>query len=177
MFDDWKKAWSEAVSNFQKELADEEDLGTPTQVASMRRDFAAARRALDRLQLDLAQTEKEQAEEERQEQQARRRGELAAGIGDEETVRIANQWAERHGQRAAILRQKSEILRAELGMRGEDLSVMESQLKEAQAALGIGAVPDAADLPREDADYRRLNREAREKAAEARLEELKRKMR
>ena len=185
MFDDWKKAWQEAVSNFQKELEDEDDLGAPAQVAAMRRDLQAARRALDRLLLDLNQSQRELGDEERQEQQCRRRGELAAGIGDAETVRIANDWAERHAQRARILRQKSEVLQAELTMRNEDLAAMEVQLNETQAALGIGGGPAphsaapsvAPQRTKEDAEFRRLDREAREKAAEARLEELKKKMR
>lgn len=194
MFDDWKKAWQEAVSNFQRELEDEDDPATPAQIGAMRRDLQAARRALDGLQLNVNQTQTELAEEEKQEQLCRRRGELAAGIGDEETVRIANQWAERHAQRATILRQKVEVLKAELSMRTDDLRTMEGQLGEAQQALGLGgAVPGssasqtaqqqvrnpAAEGVRQKQDqvFRNLEREAKEKAAEARLEELKKKMR
>ena len=183
MFEDWKKAWQEAVSNFQKELEDEDDQGTPTQIAAMRRDLQAARRALDRLQVELTQSQRELAEEERQEQQCRRRGELAAGIGDQETVRVATEWAERHAQRARILRQKTEVLQAELGMRSEDFAGMEAQLNQASAALGLGQAPPRAagaainpERAKQDADFRRLDREAREKAAEARLEELKKRM-
>lgn len=185
MFEDWKKAWQEAVSNFQRELADEdgEEPG-PAQLAAMRRDLNAARRALDRLQLELQHCRTEMTEEEKQEQVCRRRGDLAAGIGDDETVRLAVQWAERHRQRVVVLRQKADALSAELAMRNDDLSTMDTQLQEVQKQLGVSGNPVGAPPPRpqnpertkQDAEFRRLDREAREKAAEARLEELKKKM-
>lgn len=185
MFDDWKKAWQEAVSNFQRELEDDDDPTTPTQFRAMRKDLQDARRALDRLQLDVTQAQEQLAHEVRQEAQCRRRSELAAGIGDDETVRIANEWAERHVQRALILRQKSDALSAELNMRSDDLRGMEVILNETQATARLDAAaaaprPPAVDLDlqrsKQDQEFRRMDRAAREKAAEARLEELKKRM-
>lgn len=185
MFEDWKKAWQEAVTNFQRELADDdgEEPG-PVQLAAMRRDLNAARRALDRLQIEVQRCRTEITEEEKQEQVCRRRGDLAAGIGDQETVRLAVQWAERHRQRVVILRQKGDALSAELAMRNDDLGTMDAQMQEVQKQLGVsgnpGAPPPVVQNPertKQDAEFRRLDREAREKAAEARLEELKKKMR
>lgn len=186
MFEDWKKAWQEAVTNFQRELGDDdgEEPG-PTQLAAMRRDLRAARGALDRLQAEVQRCRTEITEEEKQEQVCRRRGDLAAGIGDQETVRLAVQWAERHRQRVVILRQKADALTAELVMRTDDLGTMAAQMQEVQKQLGVSANSAGAPAPnvqnpertRQDAEFRRLDREAREKAAEARLEELKKKMR
>jgi hypothetical protein len=185
MFEDWKKAWQEAVNNFQRELADDEEEPGPFQLAAMRRDLNAARKALEHLQQEVEQSSSELSEEEKQEQVCRRRGELAAGIGDEETVRLAVQWGERHRQRAVILRQKVVALSAELTMRTEDLDTMDAQMREVQKQLGVESTTPGAPPPRvqnaertmQDAEFRRLDREAREKAAEARLEELKKKMR
>jgi hypothetical protein len=183
MFEDWKKAWQEAVANFERELGDDGEIEGPVQLAAMRRDFKAARGALSRLTSEVQTSRAELTEEENQEQVCRRRGALAAGIGDEETVKLASQWAERHAQRALILRQKVTALEAELTMRTEDLATMEAQLQQAQRQLGVGDEADPkrppmpfAERTKQDAEFRRLDKEAREKAAEARLEELKKRM-
>lgn len=183
MFDDWKKAWQEAIDNFQREL--EDDTTSPPQLASMRREVATARKALDQLQIELERCREQVAEEEQQEQVCRRRGEMAARINDEETVRIATEWADRYHLRARVLRQKAEALAAELEMRQNDFKEMEEKVAEVAATLGPAAAN--AEMPRststrskhdnDDLDYRQLDRAAREKAAEARLEELKKKMR
>ena len=190
MFEDWKKAWQQAVENFQNEIAEDDSPPGPAEIGAMRRDIGAARKALDRLQIELHRCQEELEEEKQQEQICRRRGDMAAAINDQTTVNIALQWAERHRHRATILSQKAEVLSAELSMRREDLKGMEDQVAELQAnytatgpAVGNpGASPSSDPLPRnpvrekQDSDFRRLDRAAREKAAEARLEELKKKM-
>ena len=127
MFEEWKRAWDQAVQNFERELqANDNDFASPSQRAhAMRRDLNAARTALNRLQSDLAQARKDLAAEEESEQTARRRAEMAQRIDDGATVRIAAEFAERHAQRAAILRRKVEVLQDELGMRQEELGDME----------------------------------------------------
>jgi hypothetical protein len=183
MFEDWKKAWQEAINNFQRELEDETT--GPPQLANMRREVVTARKALDQLQIELERCREQVIEEEQQEQVCRRRGEMAARISDDETVQIATRWAERHQHRARVLRQKADALSAELEMRQSDFAEMEQKLAEVAATLGPAAatseVPGSASTRRDydhaDVDYRQLDRAAREKAAEARLEELKRKMR
>lgn len=182
MFEDWKRAWQQAVDNFQQELSEDEPVSGPAQLAAMRRDIAAARKALEKLGIELERSREECAEEEKQEQICRRRGEMAAAISDQTTVQIAIQWAERHQQRAHILRQKAEALAAELTMRNEDLVSMQKQVDDLQTqyaatgASGAGSIPRQSefDMRKTDADFRRLERE---RAAEARLEELKKKMR
>ena len=190
MFEDWKKAWQQAVENFQNEIADDDSPPGPAEIGAMRRDVGAARKALDRLQIELQRCQEELEEEKQQEQICRRRGDMASAINDQTTVAIAVQWAERHRHRATILSQKAEVLSAELAMRRDDLKGMEAQVAELQANFSAanpsvgapGATPNPGPLPRnpvrekQDSDFRRLDREAREKAAEARLEELKRKM-
>ena len=190
MFEDWKKAWQQAVENFQNEIAEDDSPPGPAEIGAMRRDIGAARKALDRLQIELQRCQEELEEEKQQEQICRRRGDMAAAINDQTTVNIALQWAERHRHRATILSQKAEVLSAELSMRREDLKGMEDQVAELQANYmangptvgNPGASTSSDPLPRnparekQDSDFRRLDRAAREKAAEARLEELKKKM-
>ena len=75
MWDDWKKAWQEAVNNFERELHGPEDGqgSTGGRASAMRRDLAAARNALGRLQDDLAQARRDLSSEEEAEQTALRR--------------------------------------------------------------------------------------------------------
>jgi hypothetical protein len=179
MWDDWKKAWQEAVDNFERELeAPDEDFARPADRATaMRRDLNAAQAALGRLESDLAQARKDLTAEEESEQTARRRAEQAERIDDADTVRIALQFADRHTHRAAILRRKVEVLQDELVMRREELAGMEEQ-----AAAEIAEMPpappkpDALERDKDDFNFRKLDRERREKEADARLEELKKRM-
>jgi hypothetical protein len=175
MWEDWKKAWQEAVSNFERELnAEDEDFASPSHRASaMRRDLKAASNALNRLRADLAQAESDYAGESEAEQTARRRAELAQRINDEDTLRIANEFAQRHTQRADVLKRKVEVLKEELVMREEEFAQME-----AQAQVELAGIPERDVLAHEkdDFNFRKMERERKEKEAEARLEELKKRM-
>lgn len=173
MFEDWKKAWEQAVANFQREL-DGADGGLPSgqRATSMRRDLENARGALDRLNGDLVLAGRELAAEEEQVQTCVRRAAMAERIGDTETARIANEYAHRHGERAAILRRKVEVLQDELAMRQDELKGMEDR-----AAAEFAELKRAeADRIKHDAEFRQLDRQRRERDAEAALEELKKRM-
>jgi hypothetical protein len=173
MFGDWKKAWEQAKANFERELNLGDDaLGSGQRATSMRRDLALARRALERLQADIVQTRHELAGENEQLQTAQRRAALALNINDAETVRIAEEFARKHTERAAILQRKLDVLQDELAMREGELASMEEQ---AAAELAELQRLDA-ERPKHDAEFRQLDRQQRERAAEARLEELKKKM-
>lgn len=174
MFEDWKKAWEQAVSNFQRELAEEDQPGDLPghRAASMRRDLANAKRALERLQGDLAASRQELAGEEDQIATCERRAAMAQKIEDAETARIATEFAKKHADRAAILRRKVEVLQDELAMRQDELGVMEKQAETEFAEIRAAE----ANRVKHDAEFRQLDQQRRERAAEARLEELKKKM-
>ena len=178
MFEEWKRAWDQAVQNFERELrANDQAFASPSQKAhAMRRDLNAARTALNRLQADLAQARKDLTAEEESEQTARRRAEMAQRIEDADTVRIANEFAERHAQRATILRRKVEVLQDELGMRQDELSVMEQQAAAELEEIEARRTADLLEREKQDADFRQMERLRKEKDAEARLEELKKRM-
>lgn len=172
MFKAWKHAWKEAVENFRRELDPERY--SATRAAAMRRDLARAESELERLDGDLIRSRAALETERAEEARCRRQEALATNIADHETAYLAAQYAARHAERAAVLEQKVRALEAERALMQRDLEQMSATL----GTAAPGAEPVApGDDEREDADFDRLEREARERAAEARLEELKRKMR
>ncbi len=213
MFEDLRQAWKEAVENFWREL--DEDAGDPArkQLSGMRQQLGSAEGELRRLDAEVARAQAAAAAERREEETCRRRQTMAEGIGDAETARVAQTFAERAAERAAVMERKVEVLTAEQALRTRELAEMRTTLESATAALGgsaaghagaagvgagqgapgaagaagkdesytIGDWPDPAnpadaDRLKHDVEYRRMQREAKEKAADARLEELKRKM-
>lgn len=183
MFEDWKQAWRQAVDNFRRELEDgvSEEGGSPD-VRSMKRDLVSARGALDKLDLEIGRTRKEASAEREQESVCRRREGLARNIGDEETARLAAEFAGRHAERAVVLERKVSVLTEERTLLHRDLEAMEEVLKAQpggeSAAFEARRDPEVIEeRAREDRDFAQLDREARERAAQQRLEELKRKMR
>ncbi len=210
MFEDLRQAWKEAVENFWREL--DEDAGDPArkQLSGMRQQLGSAEGELRRLDAEVARAQAAAAAERREEETCRRRQTMAEGIGDAETARVAQTFAERAAERAAVMERKAEVLEAEQALRTRELTEMRATLESAAAALGgstagqagatgvgagqsapsgagkdesytIGDWPDPAnpadaDRLQRDVEYRRMQREAREKAADARLEELKKKM-
>jgi len=178
MFEDWKRAWREAVANFQHELHAEEEGTTPHQDA-LRRELATARGALARLETEIAAARRNAAAERDSEQVCRRREVMAAQIADEETVRVAVEYAGRHAERAAVLERKVEVLEAERALLQRDLEAMEqvvaSRGEAEPASSGRHTLLD--DDEETERQRRELQRMQRERAADERLEELKRKLR
>ncbi len=182
MFEDWKQAWRQAVENFRRELRESEaGEGAPPDVRAMRRDVVSARGALDKLEAELIRTRKEATAEREQETICRRREGLARNIGDEETAGLAAEFAVRHGERAGVLERKAEVLDQERELLRRDLLGMEDTLSQHPNAAETFASTDRPDVLEErvqqDREFATLDREARERAAEQRLEELKKKMR
>jgi hypothetical protein len=106
---------------------------------------------------------------------------MAREIDDEETADIAVRYAERHRERARILERKLDLLDQEQTLLARDIDEMEAALREVQAGAGrledlgpssVGAGPDP-----DAADFHHLEQDRRERAAEERLEDLKRRMR
>jgi hypothetical protein len=185
MFNDWKQAWQQAVANFQRELS-EGASGTAPGVRAMEREIVSARGALGKLDDEIRRTAKEADSEQDAVAVCRRREELARNAGDDETVRIAAEFAVRHAERAAVLARKLTVLQDERALLARDVDEMTRLIATAQPAadvgsgrpssdLGHGSDPDAADAAQRRA-FSDLERGARERAAAERLEELKRRM-
>jgi hypothetical protein len=132
-----------------------------------RRAHAKGRQALEAAERELATIE--------------RRGALAAQINDLETVAVAERFAASTREQIARLLRKEAVLLEELIAAERTLSDMESEWRAATgrtAPTGTAAPETPLDEgPTPDpADYRALDDAARAAAAEAKLEELKRKM-
>lgn len=194
MFEAWKQAWRDAVENFRRELDPERYAAvSDRRAAAMRRDLAHARSRARRLQAEIDTTRRQLTHEREEENRCRHRETLARRIDDHETARIASEYAARHAERAAVLQQKADALAAEYALLERELQAMrqalaklapaaeaadESALEEDTKAASPEAGPAGQDRSSHyDTEFERLEDEARERAAEARLEELKRKMR
>jgi hypothetical protein len=140
----------------------------------------------------LEQAEQLLAGERAQAETAERRRILAEGISDQETVAVADRFIAKHRERIAVLERKVGAEREELALAERDLTEMTAQLQEAvrrQPADVAGASREEAwrglgeaGMSRPETDLEgemlksRLEHAAREAAADAKLEELKKRM-
>ncbi|HSJ23236.1 MAG TPA: hypothetical protein VK929_01045 [Longimicrobiales bacterium] len=186
MFDDWKNAWRQAVENFQREVHGGDD-HAPPRVRAMERELVSAAGALGKLDDEIRRTRRSLDAEREALEACRRRGELARNAGDDETVRIAGEFAVRHEERAAVLTRKLAVLEDERSLLDRDIGEMRQLVTEAGQAQtadsGIGTGGNAGgastfddEAAARDRDFSRLEQDARERAAAERLEELKRRM-
>lgn len=151
----------------------------------MRDAVIAARAALAVMRDQIGATERELEAERRQLLDAERRGRLAAEIGDQETVTVAQHFAGKHASRVSVLERKLGAQRDEMALAEHELADMTEQLKAADrdrvaaeaadrvaaAQAGMGPVDAEDELLKG-----RLDRAAREAAAEQQLEALKQKL-
>lgn len=149
-----------------------------------------ARAALAGMREAMEESERAVMRERSHLEDTQRRGRLAAEIDDTETVAVAERFSVRHRERLAVLERKLEAQRAEIALAEREVSEMYAQLKLARARAGgpetdrvASAMRDLEDVGRSVSDgeeeeqlRRGLDRAARERAAEAELERLKRKM-
>lgn len=175
MFDEFRRAWQEAVSNFWREVRAEEAGGD----AAVYREVGRARTQLERLEAEIAETRRRMSGEREQAAVCDRRERMARDIGDHETARVAAEYGARHRERAAVLERKAEALEAERALCRRDLAEMERVLQSARAS-SPGRIAEELDreLDRDpqEAEFRTLEEAGRERAAAERLEELKRRM-
>ena len=117
---------------------------------------------------------------------------MAATIGDQETVTVAEKYATKLGERVAVLERKAAAQREELNLAEADLTEFTTQFNDAVKQLGGESAGQSAeqawhslgqagmDRPGADPDDEllrgRMDRAALEAEANARLEEMKRKM-
>lgn len=171
MFDEFRRAWRDAVENFWREVRADED----GSVAAVYGEVRRARGQLDRLDAEIGETRRRLKEERAQVSVCERRARLARNIGDVETARVASEYAERHRERAVVLERKAEALEAERGLCRRDLDEMERALQDGRSSRADQTLDDLDLDPAEDA-FRTLEQTSRDRAAAERLEELKRRM-
>jgi hypothetical protein len=179
MFDDWKDAWRQAVENFQREAAG----GAALHARAMERELTTAAGALGKLDDEIRRVQHELTNEREAETVCRRREGLARDVQDDVTMQIAAEYAARHAARIAVLERKSAVLADERELLAADLEAMRKILRDAPPMSSVGSAPSgqepAAKSSAEKEDdhaFSRLERDARERAVDERLEELKRRM-
>ncbi len=125
----------------------------------------------------LAAAERELAGQEQQLADAERRGKLAENIGDGETARIAGEFATRHRERIELLHRKVAVIRDELAFIEREYHSVAADYR-APVSGAYSAPPAEPDL--DDSELRHLEtraeREKIQRAVQAQLEALKKKM-
>lgn len=154
-------------------------------MSGMREAVIEAHAVVAGLREGLERTEQELAIERRHLHDAERRGRLAAEIRDQETVEVAERFVKKHKERVAVLGKKLDAQRGEIALMERELEEMKAQMKQ---VAGSGSVESAwreiesAGGTRPDTDMQdellkgTFDRVAREAAADAKLEALKKRM-
>ena len=154
-------------------------------LSAMRDTLVRARLALDDLRAGLEVTRRRMGTERAELETVRRRKGLAEGIGDLETVSIAERFEAHHLERLVVLERKEGAQVSELALVEREVLEMTEQFKAATSGVGsgiAGAAPgDPLDARTElDAELGAMGRAQRRAAAEAdadaRLADLKRRM-
>lgn len=134
MFDELGRIFRKSVSAFRSELNRYEPEDQVAELLSaMRREWVAARAELPVIQENRDRARKELARERELLEQTERRGRLAEGIGDQETVRVAAEFAARHREKATVLEQKVAAADAEWELRNREVEEMKRKYQEADS--------------------------------------------
>lgn len=165
----------------------------PSQVTKrMHEAVVEAKTALDAIRSAIAETEASLVLERKNLTDAERRGDLAKGINDDETVAVANRFAQKHRDRVGVLERKLEAQKAELTLGERELGDMRRQLEEARKSQPSVEASDrveaawreieAAGGTRPETDLNdellrsQFDQATKEAQAQAHLERLKKKM-
>lgn len=133
MFDDLRRAFREAVDNFNRELNRDQVGGTVDRLLEgMVDEVTQAKAELSRLKQDLERTEEQIEAEAAEIATIERRERMAREIDDEETVRLATEFGEKHHRRHQVLTAKAAALREEVALRSSEIDEMLSQVKQAR---------------------------------------------
>ncbi len=133
MFEALRQAFREAADNFRTELnRDRVPEAVDGLLRAMEGELVDARTYLGKLQEEVERTEAEAIREEAEAKTCLRREEMALRIDDQDTARVAREFAERHLRRHDLLREKVTVLRKELTDRSAEVDDMLDQLKEAR---------------------------------------------
>jgi ABC-type phosphate transport system auxiliary subunit len=112
MFENFRRAWRQAVDNFWTEL-EGGSAGGDARARALYREVANARNQLGRLEREIGECRHGLDHERKQADVCARRERMAHDIGDVETARIAADYRARHEERAQVLSRKLDALQAE----------------------------------------------------------------
>jgi phage shock protein A len=156
MFENLRNAFREAVENFNKELDRDRVPETVDRLlVGMRDEVAGAQASVHELEEQIAKAQGEIEREKGEVSTARRRGKMAADIGDTETTEVAEKYAAKHQERLRLLEQKLTALQGELDFQRKEVEGMLEKFKEAKTkrdSLGATAGRTEARSSLRDAD-------------------------
>ena len=132
MFDNLRQAFREAVDNFKEELGrDDVPEAVSRLLREMKRESADTKAEIRRLEEAVRGAIQGAEKEKGNAKTCRRREKMALDISDEETARVAGQYAEKHEHRQGVLEHKALALKEELDMREVEFEEMIKAIKEA----------------------------------------------
>lgn len=133
MFENLRNAFREAVDNFNRELnRDRIPEAVDRLLQAMRDEVTEAKTRLHDLETGIERARLEAQREARDVETCRRRESMARDIGDEETARIAAEYAEKHDERRTVLEGKARALEEELRVRRAEIEEMLEKIREAR---------------------------------------------
>lgn len=134
MFNRIRQVFRESVDALAKELSVREPEDQVAELlTSMRKEMVAARAAIPGYEEAVERTRTEVERERSELEKCERRQAMAERIGDDETARIASEYAARHREKLEILEVKQRNAAAELEMRRREVAEMMRRYKEADA--------------------------------------------
>jgi phage shock protein A len=164
MFENLRQAFKEAVDNFKEELNRD---GVPDVVDQllhqMQEELTDAQAHAHTLEEQIKKALQLAELEEKEVATCRRREAMAKRIGDDETAKVAAEFAEKHEKRKTIQQQKALALRAELEMKRGEVQEMLAQYKEAKSrrealAATTGRVEARGSMTEADELFAQLDR-------------------
>lgn len=134
MFNDLQTVFKRTWTAFQTELHKREPEDEVAELLSqMRREMAAARAALSEYAATAERLRTALQRERTSLSECERRGQLAAGIGDTETARVAERFAARHKSQILLLEKQVEAAVAEHQLRQREAEQMARLYQKADA--------------------------------------------
>lgn len=134
MFENLRQAFREAVDNFNKELnRDDVPEVVDKLLHQMQEEVTDAKAQLHTLEGQIKRALQLSEMEDREVATCLRREAMAQKIGDEETAKVAREYAEKHLRRKEIQENKALALREELEWRRKEVEDMLVKIKEARS--------------------------------------------
>ena len=134
MFEKLGRAFREAYDNFKEELERDAVPETVDKLLKGMHDEAADTRAhIKRLEAEIEKTLKAADAHEKEAATCRRREKMALEIDDEETAKVAADYAEKHEKNYEVLGRKALALKEELDLHRAEFEQMLEAIKKAKA--------------------------------------------
>lgn len=133
MLDDLKKMFSQAWDSFTTEVGkrDPED-HIAGLLSAMRREMVEVRAQVPLLEQNYKAAVVDLERERKRLEDTERRGAMARRINDAETVKVAEEFAEKHRRRVAVLEEKVRAAKAEWELRQQESQEMMVKYKDAE---------------------------------------------